>query len=162
MTDTPPRRNYSKKLERCREGYAALNATEREDQPVGDPMSADEARALTDRIKTYVETAWTLIEEAYLRRAWIALDYESWDVYCINEFGTARLRIPREERPEMVTSLRQAGLSIRAIASATGTGVATVHRDIEAGAATRAGVPIGHLTGGSIRSRSTQTRSQRN
>jgi hypothetical protein len=161
MTDTPRRRaNYSKKLERCREGAQAEQAKtktltvvpadgglaveladtrsqiarqlEREQRrPVGDPMPEDEARRLTERIKRDVETVWRLIEEAYLGRAWIALGYESWDIYCIREFGASRLRIPREERPEMVTSLRQAGLSIRAIASATGSSTTTVQADLQ-------------------------------
>jgi hypothetical protein len=96
-------------------------------------MDADEARAVTDVIRGHVEAAWELIVQAYTRRAWAALGYQSWDGYCIAEFGTSRLRLPREERPEMVTSLRHAGLSIRAIASATGLGVGTVHREIEAG-----------------------------
>jgi transposase-like protein len=105
-------------------------------------LSADEARALTDRIKADAETLWGLITEAYLGRAWIALGYKTWDVYCIKEFGSTRLRLPREERTEMVASLRQSGLSIRAIASATGAAVGTIHREVEAGAAARAiGVP---------------------
>jgi hypothetical protein len=97
---------------------------------VGDPMNEDQARALTDRIKRDVEAVWALIREAYLGRAWTALGYESWDAYCVGELGTARLRIPREERPEMVTSLREAGLSIRAIASATGIDKNTVQADL--------------------------------
>jgi hypothetical protein len=107
-------------------------------------LGADEARELTDQIRTGLGTLRELITRAYLGRAWIALGYESWDAYCIREFETSWLRVPREERPEMVTSLRHAGLSIRAIASATGAGVGTIHREIEAGAAARAlGVPSG-------------------
>jgi hypothetical protein len=93
-------------------------------------LDADEARALTDQIKADAETLWDNIATAYTRRAWAALDYSSWDEYCIREFGSSRLRLPREERPEMVASLRQSGLSIRAIASATGIDKNTVQADL--------------------------------
>jgi len=42
-------------------------------------------------------------------------------------FGTSRLRLPREERAEVVASLRESGLSIRAIAAATGLNKETVN-----------------------------------
>jgi len=96
-------------------------------------MNATDARALTDRIKVGVEAIWELIKQAYTERAWAALGYESWDDYCTREFGTARLRLPREERAEVVASLRESGLSQRAIASATGLSQDTVRRDLSAG-----------------------------
>jgi len=99
-------------------------------------LTADEARVLTDEIKTGIETTWELVKRAYIRRAWIALGYGSWDSYCSAEFGSGRLRLPREERQEAVASLREAGLSVRAIASATGTSKSAVSRDL-------AGVPNG-------------------
>ncbi|NUO42371.1 MAG: hypothetical protein HOV82_10065 [Streptomyces sp.] len=91
--------------------------------------STAEARALTDRIKVAVEGTWLLIQEAYTSRAWAALGYETWDAYCTAEFGTARLRLPREERQEVVASLRESGMSLRAISSATGISPATAMRD---------------------------------
>jgi protein gp37 len=99
---------------------------------MGELQSAtpDAARRLTDRIKVAVEGTWLLIEEAYLTRAWTALGYGSWDDYCKREFGTSRLRLPSENRPEVVTSLRQAGLSLRAIASATAVDEKTVRNDL--------------------------------
>lgn len=100
------------------------------------PLSATEARAVTDRIKVGVEAVWELITQAYVQRAWSALGYVSWDDYCTREFGTSRIRLPREERAEVVASLRESGLSIRAITAATGLGVGTVHREL-------AGVPNG-------------------
>jgi hypothetical protein len=96
-------------------------------------MTANEARALTDQIKYDAEALWDKIAAAYTGRAWAALGYESWDVYCIKEFGDMRLRLLREERAEMVCSLRQAGLSIRAIASGVGISDQTVQRDLAAG-----------------------------
>lgn len=99
-------------------------------------MCEPEARAITEQIKVGVEAAWELIKRAYTQRAWAALGYSSWDDYCSREFGTSRLRLPREERTEVVSSLRESGLSLRAIASATGLGRGTVEREL-------APVPIG-------------------
>lgn len=93
-------------------------------------MDAAEARAITDQIKIAVEAVWHLITRAYQERAWAALGYTSWDDYCTREFGTSRLRLPREERAEVVSSLRDAGLSIRAIAAATGDSRETIRREL--------------------------------
>jgi hypothetical protein len=95
-------------------------------------LSGTEARVLTDKIKVAVEGIWHLIEQAYVSRAWAVLGYASWDDYCTREFGTSRLRLPREERQEIVASLRESGLSTRAIASATGLGLGTVARELSA------------------------------
>lgn len=96
-------------------------------------LTATDARALTDRIKVGVEAIWDLITQAYVERAWDVLGYSSWDDYCTREFGTSRLRLPREERSEVVASLRESGLSERAIASATGLGKGTIHRELTGG-----------------------------
>ena len=93
-------------------------------------MGASEARAITDRIKTGVDVIWELITRAYTERAWDVLGYSSWDDYCTREFGAGRLRLPREERGEVVASLRESGLSLRAIASAMGTGTRQVQEAI--------------------------------
>ncbi|MGB8503256.1 MAG: hypothetical protein WCE29_13610, partial [Mycobacterium sp.] len=58
------------------------------------------------------------------------LGYANWDAYCEAEFGSLRVRLPREERRDVVCSLREAGLSIRAIASATGIDKNTVQTDL--------------------------------
>ncbi|MEV5140330.1 hypothetical protein AB0K71_06025 [Streptomyces syringium] len=89
----------------------------------------EQARALTDRIKIAVEGTWQLICEAYTSRTWAALGYDSWDAYCAAEFATAHLQLPREKRQEVVGSMRDRGLSLRAIASAIGTSPATAMRD---------------------------------
>ncbi|APE15701.1 hypothetical protein BOH72_11205 [Mycobacterium sp. WY10] len=94
-------------------------------------LNAGDARELTDQIKTGVEAVWHLITRAYTERAWAALGYTSWDDYCTREFGTSRLRLPREERAEVVSSLRESGLSLRAIASATGNSVNTVRKELD-------------------------------
>lgn len=65
-----------------------------------------------------------------MSRAWSVLGYGSWDEYCTREFGTARLQLPREDRREVVASLRDSGLSTRAIASAVGIDQKTVRNDL--------------------------------
>lgn len=97
-------------------------------------LDSARARVLTDRIKVGIEGVWHLIAEAYTERAWAALGYSSWDDYCTREFGTSRLRLPREERQEVVSSLREQGLSLRAIATVTGDSVRTIRRELSGGA----------------------------
>lgn len=92
-------------------------------------ISANQARELTDRIKVGVEAVWELVKQAYVSRVWDVLGYPSWDDYCTREFGTSRIRLPREERQEVVSSMREIGMSTRAIASATGVSQKTISRD---------------------------------
>jgi hypothetical protein len=99
-------------------------------------VTAGQARELTDRIKVAVDGTWLLIQEAYTSRAWAALGYRTWDDYCTREFGTSRLRLPREERQEVVASLREIGMSVRAIAAATGEPRSTVS-DVVSGVRSR-------------------------
>lgn len=101
-------------------------------------IGATEARELTQQIRLGLETAYVNIIAAYRGRAWQALGYTSWDSYCTGEFGNLALRPPREDREEVIHSMRDAGMSVRAIGTATGLGLATVHRGI-----TEGGVPGG-------------------
>lgn len=97
--------------------------------------TATEARLRADRIQTGLELMWQLIGEAYLARDWEVLGYGSWDEYCTREFGTSRLQLPREERQEVIASLRESGLSTRAIAAVTGVDHSTVSRSLNRGGA---------------------------
>lgn len=108
----------------------AATADEIEAEVIAD-LTADEAQALTERIKVQAENLWADITEAYRRRAWAVLGYETWDAYTAAEFGSLRLRLPREERQEIVCSLRESGMPIRAIASATGADAKTVQADLK-------------------------------
>jgi len=102
-----------------------------------DTIEKDQARDLTDRIKAALTAAWDLIVEAHETRSWVVLGYPSWDDYCAQEFDAVhRLRLPRDERTETVLLMRDAGMSTRAIASATGLSKSTVAREA-------AGVPDG-------------------
>jgi len=97
-------------------------------------MTAAEAEAVTAQIRAGLTMVWEKVADAYRRRAWVALSYDSWDEYCGGEFGASRVRIPQEERHEVMSSLRDEGLSQRAIAAATGTSARTVRRDLSGGA----------------------------
>lgn len=97
-------------------------------------ITAEEARVLTDAIKSALVATWNLREQAYRARAWVPLGYSSWEDYCQAEFST--VAIPRPQRPAVVAAMRSAGMSTRAIAAATGLGLGTVHRELS-------GVPNG-------------------
>jgi hypothetical protein len=94
------------------------------------PMTEAEARAITDQIKVDVEALWDLIAQAYTRRAWKALGYDSWDSYVFTEFDGLPLRLPRKNRIEMVCALRKQRLSERAIASVAGVSQSTIRDDL--------------------------------
>lgn len=93
-------------------------------------ITRTQARKLTDCINAAAGILWDLIVKAYIERAWDALGYTSWDEYCSAEFSTTRLRLPREERAEVVSSLRDSGLSLRAIEAATGVSRPTIIKDL--------------------------------
>lgn len=104
-----------------------------DDDVVPARMTVEEARALTDEIRHDAAQLWDKVARAYIRRAWDVLGYKSWDAYTDAEFPSMRLRLPREERRHVVCSLRSAGLSRNAIASATGADRKTVSSDLKAG-----------------------------
>ena len=113
-------------------------------------LTARQARALTDRIKSTVGDLMILVAKAWQGRVWIALDYESWADYIKGEFSHAPLSLPREERRAVVSLLRGQGMSTRAIGSATGTDEKTVRNDLagaEFSAPESEDVPITGLDG---------------
>jgi len=97
---------------------------------VSTDLTVHDARVLTARIRESVAGVWDLIVEAYTSRAWTSLGYDSWDDYTRTEFDGVRIALPREDRREVVGSLRDAGLSTRAIASAIGVDDKTVRNDL--------------------------------
>ena len=93
------------------------------------PMTRDEARALTDRIAGKVGDAMADIETAWRERVDELLGYASWGDYCRAEFQGLQLR-PKDERPALVSSLAQTGMSNVAIADAVGVSEPTVRRQL--------------------------------
>ena len=100
---------------------------------VSEDLTYAEARDLTDEIKGDLDAIWEKVKIAWHGKAWKALGHKSWDDYCATEFRSSGLALPREERPEVVRSLAQSGLSIKGIVSATGADRNTVRKDIRQG-----------------------------
>lgn len=103
-----------------------------------EPMDADEARRLTERIRiaaaNYTEAKakiLALIDEARDRGAWAALGYKSWTAYLSDVLSDEPLRLARDERRDFVTALADQGMSTRAIAPIVGVSHQTVQNDLE-------------------------------
>ncbi|MGI8753573.1 MAG: hypothetical protein ACR2MN_14925 [Acidimicrobiales bacterium] len=90
------------------------------------------ARDRVNKIRTHVEDIKTLVVAAYRARDWDVLGYATWAEYCTEEFG-GTIAIPREERGDVVFTLRDAGLSTRAIGAAIGVSKDTVRNDLAGG-----------------------------
>lgn len=103
------------------------------DAEIVEDLTYAEARDLTDEIKGDLDAIWEKVKIAWHGKAWKALGRKSWDDYCATEFRSSGLALPREERPEVVRSLAQSGLSIKGIASATGADRNTVRKDLRQG-----------------------------
>jgi|GEM_PF-1728226 len=99
------------------------------DTHISEQFAPEVARDLTDKIRAGLEGVFELIKAAYSGFAWAALGYSSWDEYVQREFGNLYLRPPREEREDIISSMRDVGMSIRAIATATNLAVGTVHKE---------------------------------
>ena len=113
-------------------------------------LDGAEARELTRRIKVGLEHSYTLIIAAYRGQAWRSMGYSAWDAYCQGEFGSLALQPPREDRQNVIMSMREAGMSIRAIGTATGSSYGTVSRGLEeVEASNQSGDPNGSPAAGS-------------
>lgn len=93
----------------------------------------EEAEELTATIRHHGNITREAVIRAYQGRAWAALGYDAWAEYCREEFGTDRLSLPRPDRQKAVAELRDAGMSTRAIAAATGVSKDTVVRTLNSG-----------------------------
>jgi hypothetical protein len=56
------------------------------------PLEPDQARALTETIRSAADVLWVLISRAHAGKAWLALGYESWADYVEAEFDMSRSR----------------------------------------------------------------------
>ncbi|WP_108719510.1 hypothetical protein [Miniimonas sp. S16] len=99
-------------------------------------MPEADARRLTERIRLTamsvrdgVEKLQRLVGEAQAGLAHLALGYASWTAYLADLFGDEPLRLPRDQRREIVGWLAGEGMSTRAIAPIVGASVGTVHAD---------------------------------
>lgn len=101
------------------------------------PLTTDEARHLTERIRVALDrvaTGWAVlaerVAEAYDRRADLALGYDSWESYASAELRPSE-GIAAEVRRELVGLLSARGMSTRAIAPTVGVTQMTVVRDVK-------------------------------
>lgn len=104
-------------------------------------LDESEARELTERLRGALQGVYDLMVEVYQGRAWEALGYSSWVEYCEVEFAQMNLQPAKNDRHEVVMSMREAGMSVRAIGAATELSVGTVQRELSS--AEDAGVPNG-------------------
>lgn len=98
-----------------------------------EPLNEADARELTDQISEGLADVHSLIVQAWEGRVWEALSFESWDAWIDANFRGLQLRPPREQREEVVQSMREAGMSVRAISQATDLSYSTVRRASSAG-----------------------------
>jgi hypothetical protein len=94
-------------------------------------FTAKQAAAWVGRVNANLANLAHLITDGYQHRVWEALGYQSWAEMCEAEVNVPQLS--RDQRRELVGSLRSEGMSTRAIAAATGTSQMTAQRDVEAG-----------------------------
>lgn len=101
-------------------------------------MTEHEARRVTERIraiavtvKDQLEKLQTLLNEARDGEAWRVLGYASWTAYLADVMGEQPLRLPRDERQQIVGYLAGEGMSSRAIAPIVGASPSQVKRDAQ-------------------------------
>lgn len=95
------------------------------------PLTRAQAEVLTKQIRTGLNHAQELIVLAWQGRAWESMSYRTWDEYVAGEFSDLSLRPPLETRSDTLTSMRGAGMSIRAISAATTLSPATISRALK-------------------------------
>lgn len=94
-------------------------------------LTEQEAKRLTDDIRSSLALAHGLIQSAWEKRAWLSLGYRTWDEYVRGEFQDLVLTPPLERRQSVVASMSESGMSLRAIAAATDLSPATVQRTLK-------------------------------
>ena len=97
------------------------------------PLNEADARELTNQIAEGLADVHALIVQAWEGRVWEPLGYETWDAWIDANFRGLQLRPPREQRDEVIQSMREAGMSMRAISQATDLSYSTVQRVAPAG-----------------------------
>lgn len=112
-------------------------------------ISEPDARRLTERIRMLVGSVSDqldklagLVAQARETSAHLALGYRSWTEYVAAEFADHPLRLDRDDRRQLVSSLAAEGMSTRAIAPVVG-----VHHDTVATDLAAVGNPTPGVTG---------------
>lgn len=98
---------------------------------VHEELSPQDAQVITDEIRLNLTSTYQLIRKAWEQRAWVGMGYGSWDEYVREEFAEMSLTPPLERRTAEVASMAEAGMSVRAIGTATGMGKSSVARTLK-------------------------------
>lgn len=100
-------------------------------------LSAGEAQRLTQGIKSAATVVRdglfrlrNLVDEAKSSNVWAVLGFASWTAYLADTLASEPMRLGREQRMELVEYLSGEGLSVPAIAIASGAAERTVQRDM--------------------------------
>lgn len=91
-------------------------------------LEHDEARQLTDDINVCTIDVAVMVAAAWRGQAWKALGYKNWEQYADEELPL--LGSNRANRHVLLVSLRNVGMSTRAIAAVTGLNQSTVSRHV--------------------------------
>lgn len=78
---------------------------------------ADKAMERAQRIRDgfqAVNHLWKEVSAAFHQRDWEILGYQSWNDYLDTEFAQHRVKLPPEDRQEIVGLMREGGMSTRA------------------------------------------------
>lgn len=94
-------------------------------------LTFDQARQLTDRIKTDLVGVCKLITLAFETNAWSTLEYRSWEDYCENEFHSSIRKLPKPVRQDLVIALTDGGATTREAGAAAGVSHTTVENDLK-------------------------------
>lgn len=100
------------------------------DVVVPPPFTEPEAHQWLGRVVQDRDAYVARMIEGYHRRAWLGLGFGSWEDLCR---AKSLPQLTRDERRAVVGEMREAGMSTRAIAEATGASQTTITRDIESG-----------------------------
>lgn len=90
-----------------------------------------EAQEITQKLRDSLTGIQEMMIEAFRKKVWLSLGYESWNEYVAGEFADLKLGPPKEERAGVLAGYYQAGMSTRAIAAATGLSKDTVSRTLK-------------------------------
>jgi transposase len=109
------------------------------------PLTESQARELVAKIQNRLmevdKQLGDMIIKAYTGQAWLGMGYESWEDLCESEFPRDQYRLRVSGRRELNAYLREAGMSIRAIAKATNVSKTTVQADSKVAEQDHSGVP---------------------
>ncbi len=107
---------------------------------VVEPLGAEDAVALTGRIRSLAEAIADRVDlllvkvrEARDGDAHLAMGYRSWTEYVETELADVLPRLDRQPRRELVAALAETGVPVEAIATVAQVSESTVHRDIRQG-----------------------------